>query len=324
MVELRASAGISGRRLAESLSWPPSKVSKLENGRQTPTDDDIRDWTRVTGSVAETEALLASLHTLEVQHAEWQRVMRTGLRPRQQALLEWDQRTRLFRAFEATVVPGLLQTAEYARARFAEGIRRLKLPNDINDAVAARVRRQEILYRHADATVFTGLFYRDEIAAYYRASGLPEPYGETARRKIMPETLERRVLTAFDASTPLFRKTSCAVSFVHGLPDYNGHTGIAEICDICPVAQLDICRQAHRIPTIEQLRDAASAIPEGRGLVVLDISDQAAIVSGLDSEQPRYYLQHALGFQIHDVRYPHSTRQHGRASIGWKETGRDD
>ena len=92
-------------------------------------------------------ALLASLHTLEVQHAEWQRVMRTGLRPRQQALIEWDQRTRLFRAFEATVVPGLLQTAEYARARFAEGIRRLKLPNDINDAVAARVRRQEILYR---------------------------------------------------------------------------------------------------------------------------------------------------------------------------------
>jgi len=50
----------------------------------------------------------------------------------------------------------------------------------------------------------------------------------------------------------------------------------------------------------------------------------AAIVSGLDSEQPRYYLQHALGFQVHDVRYPHCTRQHGRASIGWKETARDD
>src|ERR1700722_14786923 len=103
--ELRTAANLSGRRLAESLSWPPSKVSKLENGRQTPTDDDIRDWTRVTGSVGETEALLASLHPLEVQHAEWQRVMRTGLRPRQQALIEWDQRTRLFRAFEATVVP---------------------------------------------------------------------------------------------------------------------------------------------------------------------------------------------------------------------------
>lgn len=145
--ELRQAAGYSGRQLAESLSWPPSKVSKLENGRQTPSDDDIRAWTRATNSEGETEGLLASLHTLEVQHAEWQRILRTGLKPRQQEHIEWDQKTRLFRVFEATVIPGLLQTAEYARARFAEGIRRLKVPNDINEAVAARVQRQEILYR---------------------------------------------------------------------------------------------------------------------------------------------------------------------------------
>ena len=113
--------------------------------------------------------------------------------------------------------------------------------------------RAYALAHYADATVFTGLFYRDEIAAYYRANGLPEPYDETARRKIVPETLERRVLAAFDGSAPLFRKTSCAVSFAHGLPDYNGHVGIAEICDICPVSQLDLCRSAHRVPTASQL-----------------------------------------------------------------------
>jgi transcriptional regulator with XRE-family HTH domain len=114
--EMRSSAGFSGRHLAELLSWPPSKVSKLENGRQTPSDDDIRDWARVTNSEDETEALLVSLHTLEVQHAEWQRILRTGLKPRQQEHIQWDQETRFFRAFEATVIPGLLQTAEYARA----------------------------------------------------------------------------------------------------------------------------------------------------------------------------------------------------------------
>ena len=145
--ELRQAAGYSGRQLAESLSWPPSKVSKLENGRQTPSDDDIQAWTRVTDGEAETEALLASLHTLEVQHAEWRRILRTGLKPHQQELIEWDQKTKLLRVFEATVIPGLLQTAEYARARFAEGIRRLKVSNDINEAVAARVQRQEVLYR---------------------------------------------------------------------------------------------------------------------------------------------------------------------------------
>jgi len=55
--------------------------------------------------------------------------------------------------------------------------------------------------------------------------------------------------------------------------------------------------------------------------VVVDITERAAIVSGLETEQPRYYLQHALGFQVHDVRHPHHERRHGRAEIGWKERG---
>lgn len=145
--ELRQHADISGRRLAESLTWPPSKVSKLENGRQTPSDDDIRAWTRATDSEAETEALLTSLHTLEVQYAEWQRVLRTGMRHHQNEWAEWEQKTRLFRVFEVGVIPGLLQTAEYAKPLLMEGIHAHKLPNDIDEAVRARIRRQEILYR---------------------------------------------------------------------------------------------------------------------------------------------------------------------------------
>jgi hypothetical protein len=180
------------------------------------------------------------------------------------------------------------------------------------------------LARHADATVFTGLFYRDEIAAYYRANGLPEPYRATARRKIVPETLERRILATFDASAPLFRKTSCAVAYAHGLPDYNGHYGIRELCDICPLSQVELCASTHRVPTPGQLREAAAALPEARGLVVVDITERAAVVSGLETEQPRYYLQHALGFQVHDVRYPHHERRHGRADIGWRGESEDD
>jgi DNA repair photolyase len=177
----------------------------------------------------------------------------------------------------------------------------------------------------ADATVFTGLFYRDQIAEYYRANGLPEPYDATARRKIVPETLERRVLAAFVDSTSLFRKTSCAVSYAHGLPDYNGHYGIRELCDICPMKQLDLCRDAHRVPTAERIHEVARVLPEAAGLVVASISERAAVVSGLLSEeQPRYYLQHALAFQMHDARHPHRDRRHGRADIGWKGSAQDD
>jgi transcriptional regulator with XRE-family HTH domain len=145
--ELRQQAGLTGGQLAESLSWPQSKVSKLETARQAPSEDDIRAWTTATGCESQTEELLTSLHTLEAQHAEWQRVLRPGLRPHQNEIAELDARTRLFRVFEATVVPGLLQTAEYAKARLAQGVVLFKASNDIDEAIQARMKRQELLYR---------------------------------------------------------------------------------------------------------------------------------------------------------------------------------
>ncbi len=145
--ELRRNAGQTGKQLAESLVWAPSKVSKIENGKQTPTDDDIRSWTRVTNSEGETEGLLASLHTLEVQHAEWQRVLKAGMLSHQLELSEQDERTKLYRAFEPGAIPGLLQTPEYARARFSQVVMVHKVPNDINEAVEQRMLRQGMLYR---------------------------------------------------------------------------------------------------------------------------------------------------------------------------------
>jgi transcriptional regulator with XRE-family HTH domain len=145
--ELRQQAGLTGTQLAESLSWPQSKVSKLETARQAPSDDDIRAWTLATGGDSQTDELLTALHTLEAQHAEWQRVLRPGLQPHQSKLSDLDAKTRLFRVFESTVIPGLLQTAEYARARLAQGIILFNASNDINEAVRERMKRQELLYR---------------------------------------------------------------------------------------------------------------------------------------------------------------------------------
>ncbi|WAE75975.1 helix-turn-helix transcriptional regulator [Streptomonospora nanhaiensis] len=144
---LRKQAGLSGRELAESLSWQASKISKIENGKQTPSDQDVLDWTRATNSESEAEDLLASLHTLEIQHAEWQRQLRAGLKLHQNEIAELNARTRLFRVFESTYIPGLLQTAGYARFRFAQSITVFKIRNDINEAVQARIQRQDILYR---------------------------------------------------------------------------------------------------------------------------------------------------------------------------------
>ncbi|MFD9605798.1 hypothetical protein [Streptomyces sp. NPDC059970] len=62
------------------------------------------------------------------------------------------------------------------------------------------IERARELSQHAHATVFTGLFFREEIASYYESHGLPMPYDETARRKIMPQAAEERILAAFQDS----------------------------------------------------------------------------------------------------------------------------
>ena len=145
--ELRRHSGLTGRELAGQLGWPASKISKLENGHQTPTDGDLRAWANATGAERVVAELVASLHTLESQHAEWRRQLRGGLRSHQVELARLDEKTKLLRALESTFIPGLLQTAEYARARFAQSIRVLKVPNDVDEAVRVRLQRQEILYQ---------------------------------------------------------------------------------------------------------------------------------------------------------------------------------
>lgn len=178
------------------------------------------------------------------------------------------------------------------------------------------------LRSHAHAVVFTGLFYRAQIRDYYRANGLPEPYADTARRKVFPQQLERRILAAAglpgptDTAPPLFRKTSCAVAYVHALPDYNGHVGVRELCDICPQAQLDRCTGLRAPLDPAVVADEVRAV----GGELVEVTERAVVVSGLD-EQRRYLLQHRWGHQVHDVAHPHHTGLHGRADLGWPDPG---
>ena len=166
----------------------------------------------------------------------------------------------------------------------------------------------------ADATVFTGLFHREQIRAYLRSVDVEDLYQKAPRRKIMPRDVEMRILAQF-GEAPIFRKTSCGVAYAHGMADYNGHYGIDQICDICPSGQLGICEAAHRIPdraTVLQLAAAAGIRTE-----CLEIRDGHLLVEG-STEQQRYFVQHSLGFQVHDRAHPHLPGRHGRAEEGWE------
>jgi transcriptional regulator with XRE-family HTH domain len=145
--ELRRDAHLTGRQLADARDWHPSKISKIEGGKQTPSEADLESWARACGQPKLIPELVASLRTLETHYVEWRRMFRAGMAAKQQAVAELEAETAFIRNFETVVIPGLLQTPEYARFRLAEGIEYDEAPDDLDEAVAARMHRQQVLYR---------------------------------------------------------------------------------------------------------------------------------------------------------------------------------
>jgi DNA repair photolyase len=186
------------------------------------------------------------------------------------------------------------------------------LISGVNDEDRHLRRARELSFL-TDATVFTGLFHRDEIREHFRLIGVPDLYPNTARRKILPAETERRVLAAF-VGRPLFRKTSCGVAFAHRTADYNGHFGIREICDICPTEQLARCASSHRLPQLERVNELTILAQLHSDAISID---ERRIEVDHSSEQQRYFIQHTLNYQVHDRANPHLYGRHGRAEVGW-------
>ncbi|WP_327696669.1 helix-turn-helix domain-containing protein [Streptomyces sp. NBC_00459] len=149
--ELRISCSggrLSGAQLADRLGagWTKSKVSKLENGKQTAVADDLRAWADATGHPEAYDGLLAQLRGFESHIRSWRRQLASGHKPVQDAITSEHERTRVLTIWENNLVPGMLQTADYARHVFTRHSDLYQSPRDTEEAVRARIRRQEGLY----------------------------------------------------------------------------------------------------------------------------------------------------------------------------------
>ncbi|WP_089101756.1 helix-turn-helix domain-containing protein [Streptomyces hyaluromycini] len=146
--ELRVEAGLEGKDVAAELGWPTSKVSRLQNGKQTPTREDLTAWARAVGCAdaeAELHGLLASLD-MKQQHRSWRRQLAGGHRARQEIAVRQTESTTVIRGLEVIRIPGLFQTPEYARVLFETNAAFRGIPSTSDAAVEARMRRQNALY----------------------------------------------------------------------------------------------------------------------------------------------------------------------------------
>ncbi len=143
---LRQDAHLSGRALAERAGWSPSKVSRIEHGAQPPSVADIRAWCEYAEVPERADELVATLRVIDSLYTEWHRLDGPGLTALQQTVVPLWERTRTFRFYSPFLIPTPVQTPDYARALLL-GIRdRRGTADDFDDAVAARMQRQQALH----------------------------------------------------------------------------------------------------------------------------------------------------------------------------------
>jgi transcriptional regulator with XRE-family HTH domain len=125
----REYAKLSQAELADRLHWAKSAVGNLETAFRSPTSDHAKDL----------DAFFATdrfgwLHGLIVREE-----LPDFFRP----FARREPDAANIRMFEPLVIPGLLQIEEYARALLATD----QSPDQLEQAVAARMERQKILHR---------------------------------------------------------------------------------------------------------------------------------------------------------------------------------
>ncbi|MFJ1952501.1 helix-turn-helix domain-containing protein [Streptomyces microflavus] len=138
---------LTGTALSAALGWSQSKVSKLENGRQTPTAEDLRAWADATGHSGVYEELHGRLKGFESHIRSWRRQLSSGHRPVQETWNAVTADARVLHVWDSFAVNGLLQTPDYARHVFECYATLQKSPRDTEDAVRARMDRQRWLYQ---------------------------------------------------------------------------------------------------------------------------------------------------------------------------------
>jgi hypothetical protein len=142
---MRLDAGLSGRALSNAAGWHEAKTSRIETGKQAPSDSDIRTWCEVCGVPDQGPDLIAASRAADSMYTEWKRLHRTGMRRVQVTRGSLYERTRLFKVYMSTVVPGFLQVPGYATALMSSITAFQGTPDDVAEAVRARMSRNRIV-----------------------------------------------------------------------------------------------------------------------------------------------------------------------------------
>lgn len=140
----RLIAGLSHGEIARQAGLSESSVSRLENGQILPSLDDLDHWSFAVGAskrVREQLRVLAETAATEVMALRpW---LRTSVAEIQDDIGRLEASAAAVRSCEPLIVPGLLQTAEYA-ARIMGSFGHPQA--ELEAATTARIARQSVMH----------------------------------------------------------------------------------------------------------------------------------------------------------------------------------
>lgn len=146
--KLRDQSGLSTSDAAKKLGWQASRLSRIENRQSGITGPDLRQLLEAYGVDDEGyQSYLARLARRVNERGWWTKY--AGLIVSEYAdLISLEEEARAIRGYEQELVPGLLQTAEYARA-VIRAARPTETTGEIERRVEIRAERQLLLDRTA-------------------------------------------------------------------------------------------------------------------------------------------------------------------------------
>jgi transcriptional regulator with XRE-family HTH domain len=146
---LREVGNLTGDDVAEQLGWSASKISRLENARQSPRFADVRRLLDLYGVEGTYREQLLQLARDAVRRGWWE-AFSDALPEQYASYIGLEIEAEEIWQWETQVIPGLLQTEAYAQAVEQRSHSTEVIPPSRVDArVEARLERQGVLTREA-------------------------------------------------------------------------------------------------------------------------------------------------------------------------------
>jgi hypothetical protein len=146
--QLRGDAGLTAEEAADKLRktggrWSKSKISRIEDPRYpAPSPRDVRDMLDLYGVTKQRERDALTQLAADASQQGWWTAYKDVLAG---SYVDFEAEASSIRTFEPLVVPGLLQTPDYAAEIVRSAL--VRNPAEVERRVSLRMKRQEILTR---------------------------------------------------------------------------------------------------------------------------------------------------------------------------------